>query len=937
MPGLTRLSRNRKLLLAAGVTVVVGALVVALAILRPWAPSQKEAADVAPPAAGDRVLQSVSLAMQSDGSLNQIGDTVVVSRGESGASDTYNTSYDPSKVVDELPVRIVSSYQTDHSSGTDLADLTGFTGRVTIDLAVQNLTVQPQQVSYDAGGRSHSTTAMVGAPLTVVASASLPGIDPATVVTAPKGGSSDADTTNGVLSRTADQGAQVQWATILAPPQLSATANLRLVIDAKDFVVPTVDLSVQPGLVTDPSVGALVDAAFNPKNSDELALESRTIGVIGDVNDVLTRASSQISKVRKTLDTTSKTLGTKTVLALQQDTKQIDTSLKQSDQNLDSLDKALQSSLKSTSSSTLESLASTVSQLDGLLGDTSAAPPEPTVSGSGCSSTVTPPKAGGSVYASLLQVTAQLEAYAKTTQDCKVELQQTILTTIGPAAPDDEACADDATSVTCSLNAVRSSFADITKDIEDAQTITTGLDPEKRFAASRDGVTSVSDQLTAIVKQTDALLDDDANAPEPALDRVSRALTSATAAVEAAQKSLADVTAGVGDIHTAALASKSKVESMVAQNNELAASLCQVIGDGTQPGTLTATQVEQFRSYLVTQSCPDANGATTPLTPPAKYGAAMSTRLADQADDWTDVADQTDTSDTKAGLGLLLTQAGDQLDDVASALETATTGLTDSDDAVTGLNTAAKKALADSQTVGSGLETLQKDYETSQSQLDVALKDAGEKAKGASTDNLDSAIAQVSQQGEASSEELGKAFESSAAGLSSAAKALQDAGAAAVDQQHRELDRTQQQASRSLSATTTAALRQVSGDVTSANRDLGTTRTQLTRDLNNVLLDLGNPRVQGSGVIGTVAKGATAAGSADYQLALAADRTSAYGAVREQDVAGIMLRQAQAEASLAAAGRPPGVLHGAARQCAAPHRLHVPSRRRPMSVGRSRA
>ena len=101
-----------------------------------------------------------------------------------------------------------------------------------------------------------------------------------------------------------------------------------------------------------------------------------------------------------------------------------------------------------------------------------------------------------------------------------------------------------------------------------------------------------------------------------------------------------------------------------------------------------------------------------------------------------------------------------------------------------------------------------------------------------------------------------------------------------------------------MSATTTAALRQVSGDVTSANRDLGTTRTQLIRDLNNVLLDLGNPRVQGSGVIGTVAKGATAAGSADFQLALATDRTSAYGAVREQDVAGIMLRQAQAEASL---------------------------------------
>ena len=54
----------------------------------------------------------------------------------------------------------------------------------------------------------------------------------------------------------------------------------------------------------------------------------------------------------------------------------------------------------------------------------------------------------------------------------------------------------------------------------------------------------------------------------------------------------------------------------------------------------------------------------------------------------------------------------------------------------------------------------------------------------------------------------------------------------------------------------------------------------------------------GSGVIGTVAKGATAAGSADYQLGLASDQTSAYAAVRSQDVAGIMLRQAQAEAAL---------------------------------------
>ena len=225
---------------------------------------------------------------------------------------------------------------------------------------------------------------MVGAPLTVVASAAMPGVDPATVVTPESDSEDPTGATNGVLSKASDQSAQVQWATILAPPQLSSTATLRLVLDAKDFAVPTIDIGVQPGLVTDPSVGALVDAAFNPKNSDELKLVSRTIEVVGDVNEVLGRASTQITKVRKTLDSTSKTLGATTVTALQSDTKQIDASLKQSDKNLNALDKSLQSSLKSTSSSTLEQLSSSVGQIDALLGDTSAKAPSVDVKGAGC-------------------------------------------------------------------------------------------------------------------------------------------------------------------------------------------------------------------------------------------------------------------------------------------------------------------------------------------------------------------------------------------------------------------------------------------------------------------------------------------------------------------------------------------------------------------------
>ena len=157
------------------------------------------------PHAGDRVLQSVDVTMQGNGALTRVGDTVVIARAQGGAADTYETTYDPTKVVDQLPVRVLTAYQTDAGSGTDLDDLKGYSGRLTISLSVQNLTVQPQQITYDVAGKARTTSALVGAPLTVVASAALPGIDPATVVTAaadaPADASSGAGATNGVLSK----------------------------------------------------------------------------------------------------------------------------------------------------------------------------------------------------------------------------------------------------------------------------------------------------------------------------------------------------------------------------------------------------------------------------------------------------------------------------------------------------------------------------------------------------------------------------------------------------------------------------------------------------------------------------------------------------------------------------------------------------------------
>ncbi len=142
MAGGSALRSRRTLVLGALALVVAVAIAVSLAVTKPWA-STKDRDDVAAPAAGDRVLQSVDVTMQGNGALTRVGDTVVIARAQGGRSDTYSTAYDPTKVVDQLPVRVLTSYQTDRGAGTDLGDLKGYSGRLTINLTVQNLTVRP--------------------------------------------------------------------------------------------------------------------------------------------------------------------------------------------------------------------------------------------------------------------------------------------------------------------------------------------------------------------------------------------------------------------------------------------------------------------------------------------------------------------------------------------------------------------------------------------------------------------------------------------------------------------------------------------------------------------------------------------------------------------------------------------------------------------------
>ncbi|MGI3786231.1 MAG: hypothetical protein ACRYG2_36260 [Janthinobacterium lividum] len=889
---------KRPLLLGALALLVALAIAISLAVTKPWA-STKDRDEVAAPAPGDRVLQSVDVTMQDDGALTRVGDTVVIARAQGGKADTYSTTYDPTKVVDQLPVRVMTSYQTDKGAGTDLADLKGYTGRVAIDLSVQNLTVRSQDITYDVAGKSRTTTALVGAPLTVVASAALPGIDPATIVTAaadaPADSSSGTSTTNGVISQSQEGTTQVQWASILAPPQLDPTATFRVVLDAKDFVVPTVDLSVQPGLVTDPSVGALIDSAFNPKNSDELALETRTIALIGDVNDVLDRASGTISGVRKTLDASSKTLGTKTVQSLTEDTKTISTSLKSSSDNIDSLGDDLKSSLQSTQSATLQRMSETVSGLQDLIGDTSAPEPAVQTDGEGCQTTVKASGDGSGVYGSLLAVTAQLDGYRTATDACKVAIQGEITSTIGPEVPDATSCPVDAETpaVTCSLAQARERFAAVTASIDASQAASADLDPTT-LSPVQASVGDLSEQLESIDTATKALLAAEPDGTKPSLTDVEAALGDASHSYKSAGGTLLDLTDAIDGVHGEAVENQKKVASMGEQSDDLATALCGVVGDGTQPGRLTSAQAETLRAYLVEKSCDGKD-----LTAPAKWDTPLGDRLDGQDEAWGHVADALDTSSDAHKVGQHLKELKATLSDLGKQLDVASSDLGDDREALQALSDDVAKARANLKLLGTSVANVQDSYVDAKLKLDTALAQAAEQADKATSESLTAdAIKRVADQGQQSSEELGTAFDDSAKGLEAAADKLRDGTAQTLKKQQADLADQEKSDEAELNDKTKAGLSSISGNVTSATRDIDTTRTSLTKDLNNVLLDLGNPKEPGKGLLGTLSKSARAADSADYQLGLASGTVSSYSSVRSQEVGGILLRQAQAEAAL---------------------------------------
>ena len=902
-----------------------------------------------------KVLQTVDTALATDGSITAVSSTAISVDDATRTSSTTTAEHVPADVAGDLPLRISTQYRTTDGTGTDLADLDGYDGRVEIELTVENLTVAPQDLSYDVAGASRTDAALVGAPISLAASTVLTGVSPSQVISDSTGSGTGAGT-DGIVSTTEDGDAVVQWAALLAPPRSGASTTLHLVADVTDFAAPTIDLAAQPGISTDLTVDGVLGSAFDSSTTSELALQQRTIELVGDVNTVLSRAGETITEVRTNLESTSETLGVRTAEQLKESSSSLASTMDGLSGQLGSLETDLSATVTGTQSTVLSQLQQTVSSVDSLLGDTSATAPAVTIDGDGCAAVVAEPGQTASVYGSLLQVSAQLDGYAQSTAGCRDQVAAELQRTVGPSNPDAASCKTES-SLTCSLfaSSVTVTVALIGL-VTDGVALAESLDAKPAVLAieSNDALTA---DLAALDAQLDALAadaseDDVAEALDDlrdAADAVSVGVPTLRDQVDALHDAAEDARAEIGDLPDAAdggIDLPFSGDTMQEQNAELAARLCDEIGEG-----MSRSEVERLRAYLTDVACevpeggdddgseptPEPTGLPTgqPTTAPtgeptvaptaapgddeSEGGAApriidlpiglepMSQRLDAQATAWNEVLAASDVDDDRAPGGIGDTIAtldettsavDDAIDRLARTIEAGDGGL---DSSIEALQISVTRAQGQNAAVAENLNTLKIQQDALADEVEKAFAEASIDASNQIQGLIGEQVRDVSAQGVATRQTVIDAFDRSIVGLSSTSDVVVGDAKETIEGQRVDLDEQTSGLAAAIDEQTASSLERIAASTQNSTRDVEGASTLLAGDLAKVMLDLGDRQVEGSGILGAMATSAAKADTADFQLALATQNASGYANVRAEDIAGIMLRQAQFTASLEAA------------------------------------
>lgn len=905
------------------------------------------------------VLQNVNIQMGRDGDVSSIESTNIYVNDKDRTSSTSNVQFKPKDVVNDLPVRVSLQYSTERGSGTNLNDLNGYSGEITIKVTVENLTVKTQDVTYDASGTSRTSPAPVGTPFSIAASTVLSG-SPTQVITTPDAADSS---TNGVVSTNDEGKAVVQWGAISAPPVTGSSSSFVLKVKAKDFSAPTFNISVQPGFASDLSGAGIITNGFTSQDASQVALLQRTIDTVNDVNSTLNSASSQVAQVRQNLDDTSATFGKDVAEHLKTQNESLTKTMQGLQANIESLQKDLSEASRTNNSQLISQLERTVAALHTMLGDTTARPNVSISHSDGrCIVHREEDASSRSVYGNLVQLSAVLNAYAEASSDCQQDLTASIREIVGPEHPTAETCSSNG-SVTCALFG-----ASVTVQSSLIALVTTGekivdhLQPEYLKGANTN-YSALKRQMDELVEQVEK---DPSSLDADAVHALREKVSAARQGVNQLKETSSRLIESIKNVHSRAASARADLVegsgSMSAQNKELAEQLCALSTE--RGGSLSAEQVEHLRGYLTASSCggaaspsaapsseapspaPSESASTTPSAEPSKNEAPsaeptategntrvitvenanertytsntpaartpMEQRIAAAVAAWDEVLAATSLDDPKEGLARDAKNLNDAVNAVDGALGEVEKTLNDAANAQN--QDAEKKELTDeakvslrdrihsaSDTVnalGKNLEDMTNTQADLSSAIKEAFKDSANETRDTLTGMINEEIRKVSSNGSSAASTAQEAFAASIAGITDTANTVVQVAGDSIEVQHKDMNERIEGLRQSLDSVTERSLVALSTRAENATRDLAGASVQLNNDLSKLMLDLGDSNAEGAGLLGALKSNSAKAGAADYQLALAMQNAQGYTNLRSEDIAALQKRQAQFKASL---------------------------------------
>lgn len=661
------------------------------------------------------VLQNVNVGLTSSAEISDISSTVVSFDAFSGKSSSEEQTYALRDAVNDLPVRITTRYTTDHGSGNDLNDLAGYTGDVSIDITVENLTVQPEDLTYDVAGTQKTKSTLVGAPLSVAASTTFEGVKPQSILSEATVGNG---TTNGIISTNENGDATLQWAKILAGPSTSASSTFTVNLQAEDLKVPEFNIAVHPGLTNDLTSSGAVSSAFSANQDSTMELMQQTVEVVAEANQALADAGSTISDIRDNLNTTSESLKSSTVQELQQSSEQLTGQLSDLQEKLSGLRTNLDESAQGSQDELVAQMQQTVESLQNFFGQEGDDVPAPVFDAGTCEVNIAQPANGSTVYSNMVQLSNVLGAYSEANIDCRDQVVEVVNIVLGPENPTPETCRD---SVSASCSVFNSQVVLTASLLQSAQQTNQLIEQLNPGALSEvlGNYQSASAALDTLQQQVDALQQPVAPAPTesasptpsatPSTEPSPTPSVSPTATpqpsplptqellasldaidqhTEASNDHIADLEELLGSINTTAQEALAELNvdtdetgSILTQNQELADQLCQLSDGGTaQAGKLPAEEVERLRGYLTDTPCADiAEPASDEKLPtPENYQQPLSQRLTHQVELWNSVfiasdvtGEESETTQKIAAITEDLTQVSEKTAAMRTLLEQA--------------------------------------------------------------------------------------------------------------------------------------------------------------------------------------------------------------------------------------------------------------------------